>query len=132
MLSKQFQKMKNPIFLSSSFKNNVSEWKKQQEIKKKIIDMNEAEGLRAQINQRTFGFSLFTGFVSFFFFFKVIFLDFFKLNKLKFAMIFLGIGSLIFFKIVWNLFEIVSDPISNERKIVFCNFKSGNAIFLNY
>ena len=40
-------------------------------------------------------------------------------------MIFLGM-TLVFGKIVWNLFEIVSDPVTNERKIVCCNFKSGN------
>ena len=62
MLSKKLQKLKNSRnYLVFSFKKNVSEWKKQQEIKKKIIDMNEADSLRTQINQRTFGFSLFSG-----------------------------------------------------------------------
>lgn len=65
MLSKKLQKLKKPNisrnYLVFSFKKNVSEWKKQQEIKKKIIDQNEADSLRAHINQRTFGFSLFSG-----------------------------------------------------------------------
>ena len=84
MLIKRLQKLKNsnisPNYLAFSFKKNVSEWKKQQEIKKKIIDMNEADSLRTQINQRTFGFSLFSGiFLIFIIFFlcKITFFRFF-------------------------------------------------------
>ncbi len=41
--------------------NYFSEWKKQQEIKKKIIDTNEAESFQNQINQRDFSFSVLSG-----------------------------------------------------------------------
>ena len=41
--------------------NYFSEWKKQQEIKKKIIDTNEAEIFQNQINQKNFSFSVLSG-----------------------------------------------------------------------
>ena len=58
-----FIPFKHPLpFLSYS--NNFkcfSEWKKQQEIKKKIIDENEAENLHNKINSKNFEFSIWTG-----------------------------------------------------------------------
>jgi hypothetical protein len=74
MLLKTFSKLKcSPCYIKTTILppssvfglKRVSEWKKQQELKKKILDTNEAESLRSKINERSFGFSLYSGLAEF-------------------------------------------------------------------
>lgn len=66
-------------------------------------------------------------------FFRVIFIsnlqdqfvEFFSLNRGKFLAIFFGVGVCVFAKIMSNLAEIIEDPITKQRKLVYCNFKAG-------
>ncbi len=58
-ISKQIKSTPLPAYISNKFL--FSEYRKQQEIKKKIMDTHEAEALHQQINQRDFSFSIISG-----------------------------------------------------------------------